>query len=745
MTDTNRLKEDRILAIKKSALFRTCNETLLHEVETELTDVFLNKDAILFREGDPGNALYIVINGKLGIYTTDHNGHKILIDEKPAGSCVGEIAMLTGQLRTASVYAMEDTNLLALSKEGFTYLGRRHPGLIAVVSSAIVPNLQMGYLARILGDLFGEIDFSELQELQSEMEWLTLEKSDVLFRQGDVGDGMYIVVTGRLQIFINDDKGQEQLHSEVGPGEVVGELALLTQEPRSATIVAIRETNVVKLPNTVFEQLINKYPKLMVQITRMIVRRQQRMITNKIHSSRSYNYVIVPLTKNVCLQDLLIQLGMEMTVFGTALVLDAHRFDQVYGYTTAAQTTQEDPLSFVINKCLTDLAARYKYLIYVADYGWTPWTQRCISQADRILLVASASDSTEIREVEEIIRHRYDKVRVELILLHPADTQHPSNTTSWLNERQVFAHHHIRQQDRKHVRRLARHLTNNKIGLVLSGGGARGFAHIGVIKALCELGIEIDAVAGTSMGSLIGGVYAAKSDPDALMRLAEKFASAKQLFDFTLPIVSLMSSNKVTHVIEEIFGDVAIEDLWQQYFCVSSNLSRAVPIIHRQGLLRRAVRASVSIPTVFSPIVFDGDVVVDGGIMNNFPVDIMRNLCEDGTVIGITVAPDCDKASTFKYDDSISGWKVLINRLNPMSEKEAVPSMIWTIMRSMEVNNIHLQNKMDKLTDLLIHPEVSKYGMLDFGLFEPIIEIGYKAALPKLKEWKPTYLKRYGK
>lgn len=743
MTDTN-IKQKRITAMKTSVLFRTCNEALLQEVEPELTDICLEKDQVLFREGDPGDALYIVISGKLGVYTSDKNGNKILIDEKPTGSCVGEIAMLTGQLRTASVYAIEKSTLLCLSKEGFNFLGRRHPGLVAVVSSAIVPNLQMGYLARVLADLFGEIDMTQLQDLQSQMEWLTLEKSDVLFRKGDPGDGMYIVVTGRLQIFVIDDNGQEHLHSEAGPGEIVGEIALITQEKRSATIYAIRETNVVKLPTTVFEQLINKYPKLMIEITRMIMRRQEQMLVGNVHKSRSYNYVIVPLSKNLSLQDLLVQLGLEMTFFGNTLVLDAHRFDQIYGYVTASQTTQEDPLSFVINKCLTDLAARYKYLIYVADYGWTPWTQRVVSQADRVLLVASAKDSAEIREVEEIIRNRYDKVRVELILLHPAETKQPSNTTAWLNDRKVFAHHHLRQQDRKHIRRLTRHLTNNKIGLVLSGGGARGLAHIGVIKALCELGIEFDVIAGTSMGSLIAGVYAAKLSPEALVELAEKFASAKQLFDFTLPIVSLMSSNKLTHVIEEMFGDVLIEDLWQQYFCISSNLSRAVPIVHRQGLLRRAVRASVSIPTVFSPVVFDGDVVVDGGIMNNFPVDIMRDLCEEGTVIGITVALTCDKVPTFTHDDSVSGWKILINRLNPMSEKEAIPSMVWTIMRSMEVNNIHLQNKMDKLTDLLIHPEVSNFGMLDFGSFEPIIDIGYKAALPKLKEWKPKYLKRYG-
>lgn len=743
MTEINQLKQDRIMKIKASALFRTCSEPILQEIETELTDIYLEKDEILFREGDVGDSLYIVIEGKLAVYTTDKNGNKIIIDEKPLGSCVGEIAMLTGQLRSASVCAIEKTSLMALSKKGFTQLADKHPGLVNVISNAILPNLQMGYLAPILADLFGSINMTDMQQLQSEMQWQTLAKGDVLFRQGDPGDGMYIVITGRLQIFILDDNKKEKLHSEVGPGEVVGEIALLTQETRSATLYAIRETNVVKLPTHVFDKLIDQYPKMMVQITRMIVRRQQQMLANKISNIRSYNYVLVPLSENVPIASLLVELGRAMGVFGTTLAINAKKFDQIYGVDKAAETSLEAPLSFVINKCLTDLAARYKYLIYGADFGWTPWTQRCISQADRILLVANSKDDPRINEVEKIIQDRYDKVRVELVLLHPPQTEQPSNTTDWLAKRKVFSHHHIRQTDNQHTRRLARHLTNNTIGLVLSGGGARGFAHVGVIKAFYELGIEIDAIAGTSMGALVAAAYATKLDPKALMQMSANFASAKQLFDFTLPIVSLMSSGKVTHVMEELFADTVIEDLWNPFFCISSNLSHAKPIVHREGLLRRAVRASISIPMVFSPVVFDGDVVVDGGIMNNFPVDIMREFCGNGTVIGVTVAPPSDKVKTFGHDDSISGWKILLNKLNPMSEKEAVPSLVWTVLRSMEVNNVYLQNQMDKLTDLLIHPNVGKFGILDFAAFEPIVQIGYEAALPKLKNWKPTYLMRY--
>jgi predicted acylesterase/phospholipase RssA/CRP-like cAMP-binding protein len=743
MTELTQSQKDKVLKIKNSILFRSCADSILQDISNELTDITLLKGNTLFKEGSVGDLLYILVSGRLAIYTRDKKGEKVVIDEKLPGSSVGEIALLTGQLRTASVEAIEDSTLMALSKEGFWQLAEKNPAILAVIKEAILPNLQGGYLARILAELFDSPDMTGLYELQSEMEWLTLAKGQTLFRQGDPGDGMYIVVTGRLQIFIQDSAGKEHLHSEVGSGEVVGEMALINASARSATIYAIRETNLVKLSNQTFEQLINQYPRLMIQVTKMIVNRQQQMLTNKIGNTRSYNYVLVPLSENLDLDKLLFSLGQSMSVFGTVLTLNSNKFNQLYAVNNTANTPLDSPLSFVVNKCLTDLAARYKYLIYQADFGWTNWTQRCISQADRILLVADAKDDCSLRQIEETIQKLYDKIRVELVLVHPKDTKQPSNTKDWLSKRQVFSYHHIRQNDDLHTRKLARYLTNNAIGLVLSGGGARGFAHVGVLKAFREMGIEFDAIGGTSMGSLIGAVYAYKLDSEAFTDLCIKFASSKQLFDFTLPIVSLMSSGKMTNVMEELFGDILIEDLWNPFFCVSSNLSQAKAIVHREGLLRRAVRASVSIPVVFSPIIFDGDVVVDGGVMNNFPVDIMRNLCEGGTVIGISVTPPSDKVHTFGQTDSVSGWKVLLNKLNPLSEKEAVPSLIWTVLRSLEVNNVNLQNQMNDLADLFINPNLNEFGILDFGSFEPIIKIGYETALPKLKEWKPKYLARY--
>ena len=241
--------------------------------------------------------------------------------------------------------------------------------------------------------------------------------------------------------------------------------------------------------------------------------------------------------------------------------------------------------------------------------------------------------------MEQAIASRRLPVREELVLLHPGTAQRPSGTAGWLAKRDLHAHHHVRLGDQTHMQRLARRLAGRALGLVLSGGGARGFAHVGVLRAMEELGIEIDLIGGTSMGALVGGQYARGLGLHESLELNRRFANPKQLFDYTLPLTSLMASRKLTRVMMGTYGDVRIEDLWRPFFCVSSNLTRAEAIIHRSGPLWEAVRASIAIPGIFTPILRGGDVLVDGGVMNNFPVDVMVRLCEGGPVIGSNVCP----------------------------------------------------------------------------------------------------------
>jgi predicted acylesterase/phospholipase RssA len=217
--------------------------------------------------------------------------------------------------------------------------------------------------------------------------------------------------------------------------------------------------------------------------------------------------------------------------------------------------------------------------------------------------------------------------------------------------------------------------------------------------------------------------------------MAEQFANPKELFDYTLPLTSLMASKKVTRVVQELFGTVRIEDLWRPFFCVSSNLTRAEAVIHRTGPLWEAVRASIAIPGIFTPILRASDVLVDGGVMNNFPVDVMVQLSEGGPVIGCNVCPLWESIRNYEFGPSLSGWQVLWSRLNPLSPAMKVPSLLGCLMRAQEVRGVAGLRHAESLASVMICPDVSDFAILDFAAYEPIIEVGYEAAKDQLVSW----------
>jgi predicted acylesterase/phospholipase RssA/CRP-like cAMP-binding protein len=711
---------------------------------TEAQHVSLCRGQCLFEQGDPGDSMYLLVVGRLSVILRHDDGGETLLDELEPGAVVGEMALLTGQARSATVRALEDAELLGCTKAKFEKLAARHPQELAGFVQAITHRLRETQLACVLGDLFGEIDGEALDALQAELEWQQLGHGEALFHQGDPGDEMYIVVSGRLRVTATRPDGTEQILGEVGPAEVVGEGGLLTGLAHAANVYAIRETNVVKLAKRVFERLAREHPQVMVEIARMVVERQQRTIeAAPVECARALTVALAAASPATPLAAFAHRLTQNLEAYGPVLTLDAARLDQLYGKAGAAQTTLDDPTHLVLAGWLSEQETAFRYILYVADPTWSPWTERCVRQADRLLIVARADDDPTPGAVENHIQSLVAAqslsavARTDLVLLHPANVTCPQDTARWLVLRQVHAHHHIREGDDAHYQRLARQLVGRAVGLVLSGGGARGWAHVGAFRALNEANVPVDRVGGTSMGALVGAGCAMDLPYEEMVRLAAQFADPRQLFDYTLPFVSLMTTRKITGVLQKVFGDLRIEDLWRPFFCVSCNLSQAEPMVHQSGLLWLAVRASIAVPGLFAPILHRGNVLVDGGVMNNFPVDIMREFCEGGAVIGVSVNPIKEKIQRYEFGFSVSGWRVLWSRLNPLTRPLQVPTLTTNLLRILEVNTAHQIMTQRSLADLLILPDVKEYGILDFDEYAPIIEAGYQAAREQLAGWRP--------
>jgi predicted acylesterase/phospholipase RssA len=273
------------------------------------------------------------------------------------------------------------------------------------------------------------------------------------------------------------------------------------------------------------------------------------------------------------------------------------------------------------------------------------------------------------------------------------------------------------------------------VALVLGGGGARGLAHIGALKAIRELGIPIDLIGGTSSGALIAGALAKGLDCETLHRQVREQLSAGSLLDFTLPFISLVSGRRISRILEYAFADLLIEDLWLSYFCVSSNLSRARIVVHRRGLLRRAVRASISLPGILPPVVQDRDLLVDGGLMNKLPVDVMRPFCNGGKVLAVSVSTVGGVEATHAFGEHLSGWGVLCRRLNPFRPRTEGPNIASILLCSTLVNSGRAQEALEREADLCVHVPPAPIGLFDFKSLDAMVEAGYRATLKQLEGW----------
>ena len=335
--------------------------------------------------------------------------------------------------------------------------------------------------------------------------------------------------------------------------------------------------------------------------------------------------------------------------------------------------------------------------------------------------------------VAELSRNEGRDIRRYLALVHPAEETGPRETARRMEAVGASDVVHLRRDSASDLSRLSRIVVGRGNSLVLGGGGARGFAHIGVLKALQELGHPVDIFGGTSIGGVIGSVMADGWEPDRVVEwVGEHFPRA---IDYTLPIVALAKGERFAHSAELTFGDRQIEDLWNTYFCVSTNLSAARIQVHRTGSLALAGRATSAIPGVLPPVPFEDDLLVDGGVLNNLPMDIARGMAPLGSVVAVDVAPPRGPGAHGDYGLSVSGWKALRSRFG--SSETRYPRMAAVLMRSMISASMHERDMQASagLADCYLSLDMRGVSMLDFEHPSKVVQRGYDAAMPALEEW----------
>jgi predicted acylesterase/phospholipase RssA/CRP-like cAMP-binding protein len=567
--------------------------------------------------------------------------------------------------------------------------------------------------------LFATLRADELDEVLSRCRTEFVGAGDWCVRAGDPADALYVVVYGRLQTYVDEEPG-----NAISRGHVFGEIGMITREPRLASIRAVRDTQLLVIPADEFDRLADEQSGWL--------RRAAQVVTERLGSPSRR-----PLLEHV------LTLGVFTLGEGRGAVDQMAELAAELGRhaPTALVGAADAPPPVGRASWAHQLEGGHRYVLYEGSSGDRAWGEWCLRNCDRVVIVADADASVEQLPpavTRELPARRLDG-NLFILLVQRARAERPRLSAGWLDAAGDGPVLHLRRSVASDVGRAARLVTGRGCGLVLGGGGPRGWAHLGVMQALDEIGLPVDMVGGTSIGAAMGSCLALDLDSATRLEWATSgFVDSGNLFPPTLPVLSYTSARKVRELLEDPshLGDRAIEETWLPFFCVSANLTRAKVVVHDRGSLATAVRASLSIPGIFPPVRHGSDFLVDGGVLNNLPVDIMRSRPGIRWVVAVDLSVDEEVRAAPSYKETPSGWRLLADRLTRRRDTNAPPLSLNVLMRAMELPGIEGQRRLlaDYPPDVLIRPDVSGAGMFDFQSARNLVEVGYREAMSHLEE-----------
>ncbi|KAI2636174.1 patatin-like phospholipase [Xylaria nigripes] len=820
-------------------------QVLASEMKYEVEIVFFPQGSVLVEQGERSPGLYYVIDGFLDICvpSDDLGGEILSSSSRTSVNAMHRADSHDAPPRTSPGFGLSNGSNRSrnISDANRNSTGRRRVGLVkpggiagyvSTVSSyrsfidvIAKTDVYVGFIPRstlekiverhpivlltmakrltsLLPRLLLHIDFA--------LEWVQVDAGQVIFNKDEESEAIYLVLNGRLRLVEDRRDGGMNVRAEFGQGDSVGELEVMTESARTGTLHAIRDTELVKFPRTLFNSLAQEHPNITIKISKIIASRMRRIVDDHITyagmgSASGTSINRSSSTLNIRTVAILpIRAGVPVVEFGTRLMNALAQVGTLNGATSLNQSAILSHLGkhafnkmgkLKLSQYLADLEEKYGLVVYVADTSVTaPWTQTCITQADCILLVGLAESSPEIGEYERFMLGTKSTARKTLVLLHADRDSKPGLTRSWLKNRvwingghyhmqmsfgttavpvhppgpakkggptlkervqilqaeiQRYTTRRIRQRPyyspdtpfKGDFQRLARRLCGKSIGLVLGGGGARGIAHIGVIKAIEEAGIPIDIVGGTSIGAFMGGLYARHADIVPMYGLAKKFSGRMSsmwrfALDLTYPSASYTTGHEFNRGIFKTFGKHQIEDFWLEFYCNTTNISKSRAEIHTSGYAWRYVRASMSLAGLLPPLCDEGSMLLDGGYIDNLTVSHMKSLGAD--VIFAVDVGSLDDDTPQSYGDTLSGMWAFFNRWNPLSTTPNPPTLAEIQGRLAYVSSVDALERAKTMPGCIyMRPPIDDYGTLDFGKFDEIYERSFKYGqvfLARLKE-----------
>jgi NTE family protein len=538
--------------------------------------------------------------------------------------------------------------------------------------------------------------------------WFSLPGGAPLYEAGEEADRFFLLRAGRLGAFRHEEGHETQFLGVIRPGEPAGEMALIAGSPHSATVTALRDSEVLALSRDEFFRSAEADPEVMTNLARLMILRTRQSASGGVMGEPSV-FGFIGVAPHVKTRPLVTDLAMRIGRLG-------------YRATVVGSEALQAPTEWFSN-----VERDHDFVLYVAEAEEIGWKSLVGRQGDRLFRVAHCADTPPPALPESVVEPLQAQQLVDLVLLHAPDVTAPRGSEDWVATMRPARLFHLREGGDADVDRLARVLTGQSVGLVLSGGGARAYAHIGTIRALHERGVPIDFVGGVSMGAIIAaGLAMGWDDPELEARIRKAFVETSPLDDIALPTIAMTRGDKVRERLAEHFGDRCIADLWLPFFCISTNLTTGAYQLHKSGLVREALRASISLPGVLPPVTDGNNVLVDGAVLKNYPADVMRAI-QLGPIVGVDVGRG--RSIEAKDVQPLSLWRWLLS-----GDWRRGPPIVSLLIRSATVRGGPEVAQSHAVTDVLIQPEVDAIEIRDWKAFDPCVAAGYAATIAALDE-----------
>ena len=707
------------------------DDSTIHELSKIMSVVDYNKSDHIYVRNEKISKFLIIHSGICDVIDNDGN----VIRKLRENDFFGLISLFTNASKNYDLISVEDTRIFELDKGDLIELTLKFPNIKKELLNIVNEKIFNPEINAAIGKIAKEVDQKSIDELKKDISWKTLNDSEILFNEGDAGDSCYIVMSGRAEAIKNYGKDNEIILGELKKGDIIGDMALITGEKRSATIKASKLSRLIYISKKSFDKVMYNNPKALMEVSKALINRLKYK-DPKDTLNKNIIVGIVSLINDKNTQNFFTTLNNSLKSFGSIENLNE---------ITINLDSDKENLDFDI--LLENIISNNDFLIlHSVDTNNLKWKKNIIKYSDQVIILGDPVKLNNISNEESEIFDNYSKIKPNkfwLVLNHNEDTIIPSKTKKIISIRNGIKTFHVKNNNSNDIRRLARFITKQTIGLTLGGGGAKGFAHYGIYKAMNELNIPIDVIGGTSAGAIIASQIALGYSLNEIININKKVNALKMFKEYGFPYMSLIKSYKVEQAAKISAGDSDIEDLWIPFFAPATDLTNSKLLVFDKGPLWEAIRSSGALPGIVLPHFMDKNIIVDGGLMNNLPVDIMKN-----NYGGKIICSSCSLDKSMKT--SITGipnqFKLLMSKLFDKTNFEKnyhyVPTITDIVFKTSVVASASQIDENINMSDLFLELPTSEFGLTEMNnnSMMKLIDLGYEYSKPKLQEFKDTLI-----